>query len=196
MKWLLIFVFFISFSTQSQTLKDKNRVSPSYSSVVTCFPTLKSKDLEKSFSLKILKERMDQTFPSASSEELSKLWVLKDQNQNRTRVTVKTEGAGKNSSKLLTVEKLDEHDVGEIVDIPASHKINPPQKIISSYLYKNTILKEETQRIDTKLNGLKSSTKQNGSELVTLELWDSRLGNRLHCETKEKLGVICLCEKK
>jgi len=146
--------------------------------------------------LKNLKEKMDQTFPSASSEETSKIWVVKDANQNRTRVTLKSTGTSQKPAKILTVEKLDAHDIGENTEIPASHKFDPSQKIINTYLHKNTILREETERIDTRLNGLKSRLQQNGSELVTLELWDSRLGNRLHCETKEKLGVICLCEKK
>lgn len=193
MSWIFILLF--SVPSTAQILKDKNRVSPSYQSATQCFPTLQSKELQNDFSLRRLKEKIDQAYPNVESFESSKMWIVKNPKNERIRITLKTK-EGSPVTKTLSVEKLKDNDVGEELSIPSAHRLQPTQKIINSYIFGNDIQEEITEKIDTKLNGLKNVTKQARSGLIWLELRDSRAGAVLLCEPKEKLGIICLCRKK
>ncbi len=192
---LVFFLFSVSL-THAQLLKNKNRISPSYENVTQCFSALESKDLQNNLQLAPLKEKIDQVFPNLQSLEASKMWILRNPKGGRTRITLTSTPKDKIVQQALRVENLDKNDVGEEVEIPLAHRTQASQKIANSYLYRNEILQETTEKIDTKLNGLKNLTRYDRKGLIWLELQDSRSGKKLQCELKDKLGVICLCQKK
>jgi len=185
----------LSPSVGAQSLKSKPRLSPSYQSVITCFPEFKSTDLESSFSIEKLKDGIDKVSATSRTQDLLKMWIVKDGTQRR-RITLKLNQSTPKEDKVLSVEKLDDQNTGESVEIPSNHRVNPAQKVINIYLYKAEILDEETEKIDTKLNGFKNRWKRQGSEMVSLEIHDTRANRKVRCEQKKNLGAVCFCEKK
>lgn len=187
--------FWVSTTVVAET-KEKP-VSVSYTNIVKCFPALKNEAQTLKVDLNVLKDDIDRAFVTSQSLLRYRQVILKDSlgTQKRLKLSAKPGKKGK-FNYLLSLEKLDAKGAGTPIEIPASQRINPTQKDLDQYFLNQEVLQDERSYFDTKLNGHGLSFKRGFQKIFELELSDEKAHQRLLCEDKNELGVVCTCFQK
>jgi len=180
------------------------RSSASYDIVKGCRPEFVKAIQASSFSLDVLKEKIDQIYPTLNSIELEKQWLLNEPGSRaakaipieRRRLTLRTRREKSLPVKVLSFEKLDSQDAGEVIPIPPEHQKNPPQEVINSYLFKYDISQELLTKKDVKSKGRELEYQRTDDGIVFLNFTDPADKISLRCQKKSQLGVVCFCDKK
>lgn len=193
---LSLFAVFLLGSQSWAETKEKP-VSVSYTNMIKCFPNLKNDAQSLKVDLNLLKEDIDKKYVTSQSLLRYRQVLLKDSlgQQKRLKLSAKPAKKGK-VSYLLSIEKLDEKGAGTPVDIPVAQRTNPSQKDLDQYFLNQDVLEDERSYFDTKLNGQTVSFKRNFDKIFELEMSDARARQRLLCEDKNTLGVVCTCFQK
>lgn len=146
-------------------------------------------------SLSSLKNILDQNYINLRSELKYRTVEFRDAQGLKKRLRL---GQSKNKKSIweysLTLEKLDDKNIGSHLEIPKEHQINPSQIIVSGYLLNSTILSDEKLIVDTKLNEVKVTARYLSEELQGLEWAQGKKSLKLVCELKA-LQALCLCKK-
>lgn len=172
-------------------------VSVSYTNMLKCFPNLKNDAQSLKVDLNVLKDDIDKNYVTSQSLLRYRQVLLKDSlgQQKRLKLSAKPAKKGK-VSYHLSIEKLDSKGAGTPVDVPAAQRTNPSQKDLDPYFLNQDIVEDERSYFDTKLNGQTVSFKRNFDKIYELELSDVRARQRLLCEDKNAVGVVCTCFQK
>jgi hypothetical protein len=172
-------------------------VSVSYTNVVKCFPGLKNEAQSLKVDLNVLKEDIDKNYVTSQSLLRYRQVLLKDSlgQLKRLKLSAKQLKKGK-VSYLLSIESLDSKGAGTPVVIPATQRTNPSQKDLDQYFLNHDVVEDERSYFDTKLNGQNLSFKRAFQKIFELEFHDEKGHQRLFCEEKNGLGVVCTCFQK
>lgn len=194
---ILSIVGVLLLGTQSWAETKEKPVSVSYTNMLKCFPNLKNDAQSLKVDLNVLKEDIDKRYVTSQSLLRYRQVLLKDSlgQQKRLKLSAKPAKKGK-VSYLLSIEKLDDKGAGTLVDVPLSQRTNPTQKDLDQYFLNQDVIEDERSYFDTKLNGQTVSFKRNFDKVFELELSDARARQRLLCEDKNAVGVVCTCFQK
>jgi hypothetical protein len=173
-------------------------VSLSYLNLTKCFPELKNEAWTKKVDLNQLKEQADQKFVTSQSVLRYRQAHLKDPSGEEKRLRLAASKVPKKGKFVytLSLDKLDDKGAGTTLELPASQRTNPSQKILDQYFLNQEVLEDEYSYFDTKLNGMSMSYKRNFQNLFEVEISDPRGHRKLFCEEQKSLGVICSCAQK
>ena len=195
MNKILFFLFLFQWVSAAEPL-----IPPSYFAIEKCWPEILDPQFKKSISLEKLREKIDIHWSSRKKVNLSKIWTLKDPAGVRKRLILKTKptppGSLLKDTQTLSLEKLDQHNVGEGLSLPAEHRQNPSQKIINSYLISSEIEQEETETLDIKINQFELRLVSLKNGLRNLKLMDPKTQKTLRCEVNSQVGLVCMCLSK
>lgn len=182
---------------QSWAETKEKPVSVSYTNLLKCFPNLKNDAQSLKVDLNVLKDDIDKRYVTSQSLLRYRQVLLKDSlgQQKRLKLSAKPAKKGK-VSYLLSIEKLDDKGAGTTVDVPVSQRTNPTQKDLDPYFLNQDVVEDERSYFDTKLNGQTVSFKRNFDKVFELEFSDARARQRLLCEDKNAVGVVCTCFQK
>jgi hypothetical protein len=184
-------------ATQVLAETKEKPVSVSYTNILKCFPALKNDSQSLKVDLNQLKEDVDKNYVTSQSLLRYRQVLLKDSSgqQKRLKLSAKPIKKGK-VNYLLSVEKLDSKGAGTPQEIPLAQRTNPSQKELDQYFLNQDVVEDERSYFDTKLNGQTLSFKRGFQKIFELELSDEKAHQRLLCEDKNGLGVVCTCFQK
>lgn len=187
----------ITLGTSAWAQAKEKPVSVSYTNAIKCFPSLKNESQSLKVDLNVLKDDIDKNYVTSQSLLRYRQVLLKDSlgQQKRLKLSAKPVKKGK-VSYLLSVESLDDKGAGTPVAIPAAQRTNPSQKDLDQYFLNHDVVEDERSYYDTKLNGQTLSFKRAFQKIFELEFNDERAHQRLFCEEKNGLGVVCTCFQK
>jgi len=172
-------------------------VSLSYTHILKCFPNLKNESQSLKVDLDQLKDDIDKNYVTSQSLLRYRQILLKDSAGQRKRLKLSAKpGKQGKFNYLLSLEKLDAKGVGTPMDVPAAQRANPTQKDLDPYFLNQEVLEDERSYFDTKFNGFTLSYKRGFQKIFELELSDEKTHQRLLCEDKISLGVVCACFQK
>lgn len=187
----------LTFSVPAGAETKEKPVSVSYTNVIKCFPSLKNETQSLKVDLNVLKDDIDKSYVTSQSLLRYRQVLLKDSlgQQKRLKLSAKPVKKGK-VSYLLSIENLDDKGAGTPVTIPAAQRTNPSQKDLDQYFLNHDVVEDERSYYDTKLNGQTLSFKRAFQKIFELEFNDEKAHQRLFCEEKNGLGVVCTCFQK
>lgn len=168
-------------------------VSASYENVLKCYPDLKSEELVSHVDLKLLKQIIDEKYPTTRSYLRFRRVQYQSPQMKKHILTLFLVGNRlEKASTKMTVEVIDSS--GQSVEKQEARRVNPSPEEINVHLQGASIEFDETSFVDIKFNGHEMRFSINSGQLTEIVLSDSK--KRLSCESQKDLGIICSCSTK
>lgn len=171
--------------------------SVSYKNLITCFPELKQDSLARKVDLNQLKEIADKKFPNLKSTLIANQIDFLDSQNAKKRIMLKIQDPQASRPKYtMELFSIDKSGAESSIAIPLTHRNNPSDATINSYLNSGQSIVRERSYIDTKLNNKRVSYKEVDARIVQWKIIDVKNRRTVDCEDRTKLGIICSCDLK